>query len=85
MFLGVYSSLYSGSETGSPITVSAGGKPVGVPAPEDGLLSVTLLPAFPKLPLIFDDMQQRRSTAMQVENVSKLKQNISVMTEITQN
>jgi mevalonate kinase len=71
-----------GDPSGVDNAVSAGGKAVVFQRTDSGPSSVTPLPTFPKLRLLLVDTQQPRSTATQVENVSKLRQNIPVMTEI---
>lgn len=63
-----------GDPSGVDNVVSAGGKAVVFQRTESGPSSVTPLPKFTKLPLLLVDTQQPRSTATQVENVSKLKQ-----------
>ncbi|KFY39962.1 hypothetical protein V494_03733 [Pseudogymnoascus sp. VKM F-4513 (FW-928)] len=71
-----------GDPSGVDNAVSAGGKAVVFQRNEDGVSSVTPLPAFPKLPLLLVATQQPRSTATQVENVGRLKRDIPVMTDL---
>jgi mevalonate kinase len=64
-----------GDPIGVDNAISTGGKAVIFERNHSGPPSVTPLTKFPKLPLLFVDTQQPRSTAAQVEKVRILKNN----------